>query len=65
ELEVIDKQLVELLVEQLRFDDSFETEMYVMVDNEMSIVDWVELIHIVMVKTVVEVKDYCKKTDKC
>ncbi|GJX85198.1 putative ribonuclease H-like domain-containing protein [Tanacetum coccineum] len=32
ELEVIDKQLVELLVEQLRFDDSFETEMYVMME---------------------------------
>ncbi|GJW23135.1 reverse transcriptase domain-containing protein [Tanacetum coccineum] len=31
-------------------------------DNEMSIVDWVELIHIVMVKTVVEVEDCC--TDK-
>ncbi|GJU42175.1 hypothetical protein Tco_1195132 [Tanacetum coccineum] len=31
-------------------------------DNEMSIVDWVELIHIVMVKTIVEVEDCC--TDK-
>ncbi|GJW79309.1 hypothetical protein Tco_0140991 [Tanacetum coccineum] len=56
-LEVIDKQFEELLVEQLRFDDSFETEMSVMVewmndldefvmDNEMSIVDWVEFDHI-------------------
>ncbi|GJZ30974.1 hypothetical protein Tco_0576021 [Tanacetum coccineum] len=32
ELKVIDKQLVELLVEQSRFDDSFETDMYVMVE---------------------------------
>ncbi|GKC56730.1 ribonuclease H-like domain-containing protein [Tanacetum coccineum] len=39
-------------------------------DNEMSIVDWVQLIHIVMVKTVVmvktivEVEDYCRMIDK-
>ncbi|GKA83415.1 hypothetical protein Tco_0805010 [Tanacetum coccineum] len=32
ELEVIDKQLVELLMEQLRFNDSFETKMHVMVE---------------------------------
>ncbi|GJT70912.1 hypothetical protein Tco_1030198 [Tanacetum coccineum] len=33
-------------------------------DNEMSNVDWVEMIHVVMVKTVVEVEDCCKTTDK-
>ncbi|GKB84222.1 hypothetical protein Tco_0956494 [Tanacetum coccineum] len=81
EFEVIDKQLEELLVEQLRFDDLFETEIYVMVewmndliefvmDNEMSIVDWVELIDIVMVKsvlivkTVVEIENCCRMIDK-
>ncbi|GKF77092.1 hypothetical protein Tco_0229562, partial [Tanacetum coccineum] len=58
ELEVIDKQLVELLMVQSRFEDSFETDMNMMVewmnygmevvmDNEMSNVDWVELIHVV------------------
>ncbi|GJT16178.1 retrovirus-related pol polyprotein from transposon TNT 1-94 [Tanacetum coccineum] len=34
-------------------------------DNEMSNVDWVELMHVVMVKTIVEVEDCCKETDKC
>nr|GEW35168.1 hypothetical protein [Tanacetum cinerariifolium] len=72
ELQVIDKQLVE----QLRFDDSCETEMYVMLewmndrikfvmDNEMSNIDSVELILVVMVKNIVEVEDCCKRMDKC
>nr|GFC44023.1 hypothetical protein [Tanacetum cinerariifolium] len=50
--------------------------MYVMVDwmndliefvmdNEMSNIDSVELIFVVMVKTVVEVEDCCKRIDKC
>ncbi|GKA48703.1 hypothetical protein Tco_0741661 [Tanacetum coccineum] len=30
-------------------------------DNEMTNVDWVELIHVVMVETVVEVEDCCRK----
>nr|GFC78812.1 hypothetical protein [Tanacetum cinerariifolium] len=60
----------------LRFDSSCETEMYVMVDwindliefvmdNEMSNIDSVELIFVVMVKTIVEVEDCCKRIDKC
>nr|GEW83254.1 retrovirus-related Pol polyprotein from transposon TNT 1-94 [Tanacetum cinerariifolium] len=54
----------------MRFDDSFETAMDMMVerkndwieavmDKQMSNVEWDELIHIGMVKTVVKAEDYC------